>query len=367
MSTVTPVGHHESASKSRHHAPIDSRPKNALPPPVVYYNATQTTDSSVYPISGWQGIRNGDAPGQYLITGTSGPTGILYIGSISGQGTSNAVMVTGSSSTSVYGSNNLGGGQVQLVGSYRTDTSSVVSGFVFQGTTSNGVAVGTYETIAYPGATFNYIHSTMGGLAVGNSDGPTPQGRPLGLGHASIYSVATGELIANVRYPGSLTNTAYGIWYNGGSSYTIVGGFSKRVVNNMNNQNTPIGTGYMVDYNAATGRFSHWTPYTYPKGHNVLTHFEGISSPAPGVYTLAADSIQVGKTHLTQGSWVVVHRKANGSFGKASWVNLDYPNLLGWTSNDSVAGNQVVGIAIGNMGGSPTELTYQATVNSPLA
>ena len=45
------------------------------------------------PISGWQGIRNGDTAGQYLITGTSGSTGMLYIGSISGQGTSNTVNV----------------------------------------------------------------------------------------------------------------------------------------------------------------------------------------------------------------------------------------------------------------------------------
>jgi hypothetical protein len=116
----------------------------------------------------------------------------------------------------------------------------------------------------------------------------------------------------------------------------------------------------MVDYDSATGRFSHWKAFTYPKGTNILTHFEGVSSPAPGVYTLSADSIQVGKTHLTQGSWVVVKRNSNGSFGKASWVNLNYPNVMGWTSNDSVAGNQVVGIVIGNTG----ELTYQATVNT---
>ena len=94
-----------------------------------------TTDASQYPISGWQGIRNGDAPGQYLISGTSSATGILYIGSISGQGTSNTVNVPGASTTSVYGPNNLGGGQVQLVGSYRTASSSIVSGFFFQGTT----------------------------------------------------------------------------------------------------------------------------------------------------------------------------------------------------------------------------------------
>jgi trimeric autotransporter adhesin len=328
--------------------------------PVIYYNAVYTTDASQFPISGWQGIRDGDSPGQYLISGTSNASGILYVGSINGQGTSYAVNATGASSTSVYGPNNLGGGQVQLVGSYRTEGTSVVSGFFFQGTTSDGSVTGTFSTIAVPGATFNYVHSTMGGLAVGNSDGPTPSGLPLGPGNAFIYNVTTDTFVANIKFPGSISDSAYGIWFNGGSSYTIVGGFSNRSVNNMNNQDAPIGTGYIVDYNSASGQFSHWKAYTYPGGANFLTHFEGISSPAPGVFTLSADSIQIGSKHLTQGSWVVVKRKSNGSFGKSSWVNLNFPHVKGWTSNDSVAGNQVVGIVLGNKG----EVTYQATVRT---
>lgn len=360
LSIVTVNHVHPAASLAHHHAIVQSGAKSTQAPSVTYYNAVNTTDATMLPISGWQGIRNGDTAGQYLISGTSGATGILYVGSISGQGTSNTVMVPSSSSTSVYGPNNLGNGQVQLVGSYRTTSSSTVNGFFFQGTVANGTVTGTYRTLDYPGTTFNYIHSTMGGLAVGNSDGPTANGLPLGPGHASIYNVATGELVTNIKYPGSISNSAYGIWYNGGTSYTIVGGFSNHSVNNMNNQRMPIGQGYMVDYNSANGRFSHWKAFTYPGGTNILTHFEGISSPAPGVYTLSADSLQVGKTHFTQGSWVVVKRNGNGSFGKASWVNLNYPKVVGWTSNDSVAGNQVVGIVIGNTG----ELTYQATVNT---
>ncbi len=334
-------------------------------PSISYYNAVNTTDASSLPISGWQGIKDGDTAGQYLITGTSGATGILYVGSISGQGTSYTVNYPGASSTSVYGVNNLGGGEVQLVGSYRTSSSSIVSGFFFQGTTAGGTVAGTYSTIAQPGATFNYIHSTMGGLAVGNDDGPTPRGLPLGPGHALIYRVATGKAVSDVRFPGSISDTAYGIWYNGGTSYTIVGGFSNRAANNMSNQDAPIGTGYIVDYNSAagpSGHFSHWKALTYPHGFNFVTHFEGISSPAPGVYTLSADSVQTGSGHLTQGSWVVLKRNANGSFGKSSWVNLNYPGEVGWTSNDSVAGNQVVGIVIGNTG----ELSYQATVNADM-
>ena len=274
-----------------------------------------TTDESTYPISGWQGIRDGDSPGQYLITGTSGGTGILYVGAINGTGTSYPISYPGTtnsqgSSTSVYGVNNLGNGQVQLVGSYVTEGSSVRNGFFFQGTIANGAVTGTYSTLDAPGATFNYIHSTMGGLAVGNADGPTPNGLPLGRGHAYVYNVSTGQPVATIHFPGSISDTAYGIWYNGGTSYTIVGGFSNLPVNNMNDQNAPIGTGYMVDYNSAAPagqQFTHWKALTYPYGSNFLTHFEGISSPAPGVYTLSADSVQTGASHITQGSWVVVN------------------------------------------------------------
>jgi hypothetical protein len=56
-----------------------------------------------------------------------------------------------------------------------------------------------------------------------------------------------------------------------------------------------------------------------------------------------------------------VKRNRNGSFGKSSWINLNYPHIQGWTSNDSVAGNRVVGIVIGDKGA----LSYQATVGAP--
>ena len=60
---------------------------------------------------------------------------------------------------------------------------------------------------------------------------------------------------------------------------------------------------------------------------------------------------------------MTVRLNTNGTFGPAQWVNLNMPGVTGWTSNDSVAGNQVVGIAIGVSDGQPTELSYQATVN----
>ena len=126
---------------------------------------------------------------------------------ISGDGTSYAVTYPGSSSTSVYGVNSLGGNEVQLVGSYVNSGSSTRNGFYFQGTYGNGTVTGTYTTIDAPGSTFNYIHSTMGGLAVGNYDGPTASGIPIGPGHAFIYNVETDQTVANVRFPGSISDT----------------------------------------------------------------------------------------------------------------------------------------------------------------
>ena len=78
------------------------------------------------PVSGWQGIRAGDASGQYLITGTSDSNGLLYEGPISGVGgTSYSVNYPGADTTSVYGPDNLGNGELRLVGSYNDGTGQV--------------------------------------------------------------------------------------------------------------------------------------------------------------------------------------------------------------------------------------------------
>jgi trimeric autotransporter adhesin len=330
---------------------------------VSYYN---TANVGMQPVSGWQGIRGADAPGQYLISGTSNANGILFVGAINGQGTSYSVNYPGASTTSVYGPDNLSNGRVRLVGSYKNADAStspvVVHGFLFEGATADLPSGGSYRTIDYPGANFNYVHSTMGDLAVGNYDGPTQSGQALGAGQAYIYNVATGTFVTNVVFPGSVSDTAYGIWSNGESKYTICGGFSDQSVNNFDDQNRPIGQAYLVDYDSATGVFSNWKAFSYPNGligQTYVTHFEGISSVEKGVYTLSADSVQTGSGNPTQGSLVSVRRKTDGSFGDGVWIDLHYPGTLGITSSNSVYGNQVVGIVIGPAG----LVSYQATVN----
>ena len=95
----------------------------------------------------------------------------------------------------------------------------------------------------------------------------------------------------------------------------------------LNDQNQPIGQGYLVDYDSATGQFSHWASFSYPNtpaGTTFLTHFEGISELKNGVYTLAADSAQSGSNGSTPyASFVTVPRNRDGSFGPATWVVPD--------------------------------------------
>jgi hypothetical protein len=337
--------------------------------PVVGVTYNDTADVSL-PVSGWQGIRGGDADGQYIIVGTTNTSGLLFEGTIAGGGTSYAVNYPGAFNTSIYGPNNLGDGNLQLVGVYKNPdfaTADVeVNGMLFQGTVDDLNDPSAYTTIDYPGAKFNYVHSTMNGLVVGNYDSAIEHGNlnlPLGPGHAYIYSIADDNFVKDIVYPGSLSNTAYGIWYNGESSYTICGGYSSSIVNNLDDQNQPIGQAYLVDYNSLTGELSNWTSFSYPNGTNFVTHFEGISSVEKGIYTLNADSVQADSDNPVQGSFATVRRNVDRSFGTAEWVDLNYTGVdptTNVTSSNSVYGNQVVGIVI-NDGNS---FSYQATVNS---
>lgn len=334
---------------------------------VTYYNADSVP---MQPVSGWEGLRATSTSGQYLISGTSGDNGSLFIGTIAGVGTSYAVDFPNAEATSVYGPDSLDNGVVRLVGSYRNAdalTAPVtVNGFVFEGTTAQLTDASHYRTIAFPGSKYNYVHSTMGGLAVGNYDSPLDHGTnslPLGPGHAYIYNIATGQFVTDIVVNGAISNTAYGIWWNGGTSYTIAGGYSLNPVNNLDDQNRPIGKAYLIDYDSATGVFSHATTFDDPRGTNYITHFEGISMVEKGIYTLNADSVQTGTGDPAQGSWVTVRRHVDGSFGPAAWVNLNYPGLnptTHITSSNSVSGNQVVGIVIGGS----ADLAYQATINT---
>ncbi len=350
---------------------------------VDYFNTSNTSNFTVQPVTAWQGIRNDrNIPDHYLICGTTNTNiGLLYIGPIAGapapSGQSFKVIYPDSNTattvaTSVYGPDNLDNlptGMLRLVGSYRVTPSQVFNyGFVWEGITGQLPSGGVFRTIAYPGATYQFTHSTMGNLAVGNADGPQPVGSdltlPIGPGVAYIYDLSKNVFVTNIVFPGSKSNSAYGIWQNGTTKYTICGGYSPLAVNNLTNEKLPLtqGKGYLVDYDSANNTFSNWTSFDYPNGPggiNFITHFESISSTEPGVYSLCADSVQTGSANPAQGSWVSVRRQSDGTFDKGTWVDLNYhpagPNV---TSSNSVYGNQVVGLVVAS-----TSFPFQATVN----
>src|SRR6202043_2060035 len=100
---------------------------------VTYYNS----DNVSVRVSAWQGIRNSDTSGQYLMSGTSNANGLLFDGTIAGVGTSYPLKYPNAASTTLYGPENRGGGTVRLVESYKNPDASTaavkVNGFLFEG------------------------------------------------------------------------------------------------------------------------------------------------------------------------------------------------------------------------------------------
>jgi hypothetical protein len=323
------------------------------------------------PVESWTGIR-GLTNGDYLITGStesSGVTsGLLYVGALDGgDGEAYAINYPGGSgtTTSVYGPDYLGDGEVLLVGTYVLPTGSTRYGFAFRGnldTMADDVLDSdNYETI-WNGSEFNYLHSTMGGLAVGNYIANSSETE---AGRAFIYDFET-EAFTDIVFPGSISNTAYGIWDNGDGSYTIAGGFSQLPVNNAADRLQPIGMASLIDYSPASPpseRFSNWRAYSYqsPDQATAGTHFMGISSVEKGVYTLSGSAFVSGQ--IVSSGLATVVRQPDGSFGDMTWVELDPPESVtgvsGLPSANSVYGNAVVGIVLGETG----SVSYQAEVN----
>jgi trimeric autotransporter adhesin len=313
-----------------------------------------TSGGQAMPVSGWQGIRAGDSSGQYLITGTSGANGLLYEGPITGLGgTAYSVNYPGAATTSVYGPDNLASnGELRLVGSYTTGTGQT-DGFLFQGTTADLSNSSNYQTIedTDDDATYTYIHSTMGDVAVGN-DGDIPAQTD----HAFAYSISQ-NTFADIVYPGSTSTSAYGVWFNGGTSYTICGGYSSVL-----SDGKSLAAGYLVNYNESTGQFTDWSSYNDPNGlvgQSLVAHFQGISSAQAGVYALSANVSETGSSSVVMGAVATVRLNPDGTFGSAVWTNLSDPNIDSPLTGDSIAGNQVVGISNSGSG----ILAYQATIN----
>lgn len=297
--------------------------------------------------------------GNYFANGFS--TGTLYVGPISGGGTyynyvypSSPVATT--SGTNVYSADNGVGGNVELVGTYTIEaTGARAYGFLYDGPIPAG-GPSAWRTIDFPqsqvaGPVLNtYPHSIMGGLVVGNYN------TPISGGNAFVYDVASKQYSTLVK-PGSRFTSAYGVWWNGGASYTIVGGYSDAAIDSSSEDPAQLTTGFIVDYDSATGQYSNWTALSYPQG--VVTHFEGITSDGNGGYNLAGawlnsdGSIGAGLAN--------VPRDSSGGFNpsQVTWIPVAYPGAS-TTTADTVYQNYILGIYV--LPGSEATNGYVATI-----
>jgi len=296
---------------------------------VSHHNASKDSIQPVF----WQGIRSGDVLGVYLICGTSNTNGVLFVGTIEGVGEVYPVKYPGAHTTTIYGPDNLGHGQMRLVGSYKnadTSTSSVtVNGLLWEGITTELPTGGKFTTVNYPGAKYNYVSSTMGGLAVGNYDGleSSSSGNSMGARGCYVYEIASGTF-TDITHEGILRISAYGIWQNGPTSFTICGGAAlESTPVTIAAKHQRIGQAYLVDYNSVTKHFSNWKAFRNlpeAKGKKVLTHFEAISSVQKGIYTLYAEAVNSAATPgaVVQGCFVV-KREPDSTFDNGRWIDLD--------------------------------------------
>ena len=295
-----------------------------------------------------QGLRAGSSIGSYLLSGSGDSSGLLYQGPLdtSSGGSWTAIdanAVLGGTSTSVYGPDLLDDGALRLVGSLRnsaTDLSAGTRGFVYTGAADGLSPQGEesgYRAVSYPGATFTYLHSTDGGLVVGNHDSTDQL-----LGQAFLYDVVQDAFIASIQFPGAATTTAYGITQIDQEHFAIAGGYG------LTAEDGPQGQGFIVSYNARTGEFSDWQSYALrdKSQPNLITHFEGISyNSAADNFTLVATGVNLATGQAVDGALLTVERQADGQQGASSWINLDASSLAGADGSGNTVPTSVAGLA----------------------
>jgi len=297
----------------------------------------------------WQGIRK-LSDNYFLSVGTTNKNkGILNIGPVIDYNPKNSyeVMYPESVLTSVYGPDYYSVGIYRLVGVYKKNYDERSYGFLFQGGSQDLQNTENYTTINGNG-NYTYLHSIMGDIIVGNYDDIYKYGLynlPFGPVSAFLYIISS-KIKIEISYPGSISNTVYGIWYNGGYSYTLCGGYSNDAIQitdvYTNNYPKPIGNAYIVNYDISTNLFSNWMSLNYPYDKNKVTHFQGISNSFPNNFQLCADSINVGEFNNI-GSWVNVSIDVSGNFYVDKWIDIKYPLPLTISTANSVSENIIVG------------------------
>ncbi|WP_293742002.1 hypothetical protein [uncultured Pedobacter sp.] len=297
-----------------------------------------------------QGIRGvSESENVYIAGSLVGPDnlvqGLIYEGPIEGSGNEGkwhnvnfpsspeATVIN----TSCYGPNNGPHGRIQLVGSYKISAStgkfpSGNLGFFYEGPVDGS---GTWVQVSPNGGNTNnvFVHSVMGGIAVGNYDVDNDEN-----GYAFLYDIVNKQY-ADFKVPDSLTTTLYGIWHNGGDSYTIAGGYTSPKFGK-------ISQAFLVDYNSKTKQTSNLKSFSYKNETvlSIITHFEGITISKNGGYNMPSDWL-TANGEKNGASFVSVSRNADGSFGEAKWIDIDFPDSS-VTSANTVYQNNILGIYV---------------------
>lgn len=330
---------------------------------VDYYDANEVTPA----IGTWNGIRAADEPGDFLITGQSRDgDGLLFLGTIEGQGQTYPVNIQTSELTEVFGVENLSGDQVGLAGLMvpppQGSNPSRPQGFLAEGTPA-ALALGTasYQFVDFPGADATIMRSRMGGLAVGNYL-EAVQGFLLnGIIGSFLYDITTQQILDTIAYPGALHTVVSGIWQNATNTsdgttydYTISGEWSHSPLGLLDQ---PTGHAFLVDYDSTTGVFSNWTTFVNPQSPSSATQFLDLSAPEKGVYTIAGNTAINGET---QASLVTIRRETSGLFSAPQWFDLAPPGNTHGASTRSAFGNVAVGTGLTGEGEAP----FQVQINS---
>ncbi len=274
--------------------------------------------------------------------------GMLYTGPVGGGGSWAVLNFPNSASTSLYGPDNDGAGNVIVAGSYTLPSAPTIQrGLVYQGSATGG---GTWSDldmssmIVRPNesAIFTFAHSTMGGLVVGDFD------TNLATGRAFVYSINSNSYTELIK-PNALSITAYGIWFNQGTNYTIAGGYS-------DTDESGVSVAYLADWNSATNTASNWESYNFNNQPELVTHFEGITTDGSGGYNLAVDYADSLGLHAGIGH---VARNSDGTFGAATWATVQYPGAV-ITSANTVYQNYIMGVY--TLSSTPAINAYTAAV-----
>ena len=271
---------------------------------------------------------------------SGGTQGLLYKGPLGKNvGEWHLLNFPDTASTALYSVDDLGDGQVQAVGSYKTDaTGGLDLGCFYQGDLDgNGtwIRLDPSELVADENdQVLNVIaHSVHGGIVVGNFDTKIYSGR------AFIYNIATGKFL-EIVYSDATSVTAYGIWHNGGTSYTIVGGYSE-----IGDRDLPAGIakGLVVDWDSDSEEFANWTSYEYDDQpvKSIFYHFSGIAPYGKDGYALSAWVVDPAGSGF--GARTIVKRNKKGEFKKGKFTRWTYPGSI-LTTSDSVWQNWIIGV-----------------------